>query len=185
MRRREKREKWRRSRNRGPQKNPESIRPSADRTGCEGTCRRQSGLMAGARWDHPRREKPGEGATEDRAAQAGLTTTMAILPPEAEALIEAEARMEAVAKEGAADPSTVAGPSGAAAADLGENGLSGTSAGTSTSEKMIFLSCNNNCAYIFFWKLCIHLTCPQTILSMLVLSFYRRYLPFFFCLLKK
>jgi hypothetical protein len=114
MRRREKREKWRRSRNRGPQKSPEWIRPSADRTGCEGTCRRQSGSMAGARWDHPRREKPGE----DRAAQAGPTTTMAILPPEAEARIEAEARMEDVAV--AADPSVVASPSGAAAAGLGE-----------------------------------------------------------------
>jgi hypothetical protein len=101
--------------------------------------------MAGARWDHPRREKPGEGATEDRAAQAGLTTTMATLPPEAEARIEAEARMEDVAV--ATDLSAVAGPSGAAAANLGENGLSGTSTGTGTSAKMIFLSCN--CAYIF------------------------------------
>jgi hypothetical protein len=52
--------------------------------------------MAGAIWDRPRRENPGEGATDDRAAKAGLTTPMVTLLPEAEALTEAEARMEAV-----------------------------------------------------------------------------------------
>jgi hypothetical protein len=93
--------------------------------------------MAGVRWDHPHREKLGEGASEDRAAQAGLTTTMEILPPEAKARIEAEARMEDV--DAAADPSAVAGPSGAAAGGLGENGLSGTSTGTGTSAKLILL----------------------------------------------
>ncbi len=42
--------------------------------------------------------------------------------------------------DAAADPSAAAGPSGAAAAGLGENGLSGTSTGTGTSAKLIFLS---------------------------------------------
>jgi hypothetical protein len=115
-------------------KSPESTQPSADRTGCEGTCRRQSGLMAGARWDHLQWEKLGEGATEDRAAQADLTTTM---PPEAEARIEAEARTEDV--DAAADPSAAAGPSGAGAAGLGENGFPGTSTGTGTVKSSNFV----------------------------------------------
>ena len=76
--------------------------------------------MAVARWGRPRREKPGEGATEDRAAIAGHTTPMDISLLEAEALMEAEVWMEAAVWEGAADPSAAAGPTGAAAADLGE-----------------------------------------------------------------
>ncbi len=102
--------------------------------------------MAVARWDHPHREKPGEGATEDRAAQAGLTTSMETLPLEAEDRIEAEARMEDV--DAATDPSAVAGPSGAAAADLGENGLSGTSTGTGTNAKLIFFLSKTSCLLI-------------------------------------
>ena len=53
---------------------------------------------------------------------------MATLPPEAEARREAEARTEDA--DAAADLSAAAGPTGAAAAGLGENGLSGTSTGT-------------------------------------------------------
>jgi hypothetical protein len=65
--------------------------------------------------------------TEARAAQAG-PTTMATMPPEAEARREAEARTEDA--DAAADRSAAAGPTGATAAALGENRLSGTSAGT-------------------------------------------------------
>jgi hypothetical protein len=63
------------------------------------------------------------------AAQAG-PTTMATIPPEAEAQREAEAQTEdadaAADQSAAADLSAAAGPTGAAAAVRGESGLAGT-----------------------------------------------------------
>ena len=76
--------------------------------------------MAVARWGRLRREIPGEGATEGRAAIAGHTTPTDSSLLEAVAPMEAEALMEGAGQEEAADPSAAAGPTGAAAADLGE-----------------------------------------------------------------